>query len=312
MFRRHYSVKQIRWFLLNDLSPLQKEKMEIHLNDCPRCSRLLEEEKSLFNLLKKQSARYPSAEFLKKSRKQLIEQLGSVRTENIGQIKICKSRSLPFFNTPKLQLAVITVVFLFGLFIGRFFMSGRTPDHSVFNAGDKQTALTSSVNRVDIVPVNGGFHEVRIRFTSIHDETVQGRINDPEIQNLLFYLMRNAPQDNIRLKVINLLQQMEPNPSAQSAVAYALEKDQNPGIRMRAIKILNEMPLNDELVKILKNAFLKDTNSGIRIKAAESLSRWNDPDITPILENEAEDDEYVRALMIMNESETNKQQTRVM
>ena len=313
MFKKHLSIKKIRQLLLDDLSIRKKEMMEIHLKDCRRCSELMDEEKAIFDLLKKHPAWYPTADFLNKSRKQLIAQLGSPQNRKNVKTFQPKPAASPIFAVPRLQWAVMIGIFVIGLITGRFLLTNDINRRSSFIAGNNQAGFTIPVSQVDVMPVDGGFHEVQIKFTTINEETVQGRINDPEIQNILFNLIRYAPQDNIRLKVVNLLQQMKSSPSTQSALVYALEKDENPGIRMKAIKILDDLPLNEELVKILKNSFLKDNNPGIRVKAAETLSRrWHDPDITPILENEAKNDEYIRALMIMNETNKNKQQTRNM
>ena len=153
-------------------------------------------------------------------------------------------------------------------------------------------------------------NQFEMHFQTVQDFHIKGHINDPRLQYALAYLLMNSPKDNIRLKAIELLSQVSKHESVQLALIHALEYDVNPGIRLKAIKVLNQLPLNPSFKDIFIRAFIKDTNSGVRIETAEALSRCQDPDIVSVLQNEAQNDDFIKALVLKTQRQINQKETK--
>ena len=111
----------------------------------------------------------------------------------------------------------------------------------------------------------------------------------------------NDPRDNVRLKMVKLLETTAREVEVQGALIHALEKDKNPGVRMKAIKLLKTLPINESIKNILMKALFRETNSGIRREAADALNLLDDPEIRPVLEKRAIEDEYTRSLILKNQ-----------
>ena len=120
---------------------------------------------------------------------------------------------------------------------------------------------------------------------------------------MLSYALVNEPRDNIRLKTVGLLKESVIDENVYQALIHALEKDKNPGVRLKAIKLLKALPINEKVKEILISTLFQDTNPGVRIEAANVLSQVGDPNIRPILQKKASEDEYISTLVTKTDDE---------
>ena len=78
---------------------------------------------------------------------------------------------------------------------------------------------------------------------------------------------------------------------------YTLENDKNPGIRLKAIKLLKRLPMNESVKNILIQTLFHDSNTGVQVEAADALHDLEDPDVIPLLEKNAQENEYTKSLL---------------
>ena len=303
MKKNHLKPDQILLYLLNELSPGKRKAVDHHLSTCQICKTLLEREGEFIHQLRNQPHQEPEYGILTRCRERLDDRLRE-------QVNI-KNQKKPWFNIgeiftiriPIKQLAAATIIFLLGLVFGRFL-----PDPGIDQNGssaDALSALQSSmlVSNFQIIPSPDKSNHVEIRFHALQAKSLQGELNDPDIQYVLSYALVNEPRDNIRLKTVGLLKESVIDENVYQALIHALEKDKNPGVRLKAIKLLKALPINEKVKEILISTLFQDTNPGVRIEAANVLSQVGDPNIRPILQKKASEDEYISTLVTKTDDE---------
>ena len=297
MKQNHIEHDQLLLYLLKELSHRERKSIEIHLRTCHQCQAILEREKQFLKTLSGQQRQEPTEQLLQTCRNRLqvhLQEEARLKTRKLSLLKIGEYITI---RIPVKQFATVIAIFFLGVALGRFF-SLRDTDHGL-SSKESILALQSSmpVGDLQIVPSGEKPGQVEIRFRALQEGRIQGSLDDPDIQYALAYALVNAPHDNIRLKSVRLLQNFHQDESVQSALIHALEKDQNPGIRLKAIQLLKTLPVNKRIKKILVSALFKDPNTGIQIEAANALSQSDDPDILPILQKKAADDDYIKTLI---------------
>jgi hypothetical protein len=146
-------------------------------------------------------------------------------------------------------------------------------------------------------------NRVEIRFKTLREQVIRGRMDDPAVQSALSFALLNAPGAGIRLRSIDLLGQSRPEHSdVQEALVHAVENDANPGIRIKAIRMLIRLfPINDAIKTTLVRVFLQDPTEGIRIEAANRLSRLPGGGMLSTFQKDTSVDGYVQSLFLRGE-----------
>ena len=303
MKQQHIPHDQLFLYHMKELPHRERKSIEVHLRTCRQCQAVLEHEKRFLQILTRQSRQEPTEELLQACRNRLRVHLQEESRFKSRKLSWLNIREYVTIRIPVKQLATVIAIFLFGVVLGRF-LSLRD-SYQGLSSKEAILALQSSmpIGDLQVVPSGEKPGQVEIRFQALQEKRIQGSLNDPDIQYALAYALVNAPHDNIRLKSVQLLQDFPQDESVQSALIHALEKDRNPGIRLKAIRLLKTLPVNDRIKKILVSALFKDSNTGVRIEAANALSQSDDPDILPILQKKAADDDYIKTLISrMNDS----------
>ncbi len=297
MERHHIEYDQLVLYLLNELPSRERKTVENHIRTCPHCQGLLEREKRFLYKMRNLPQEQPNEDILQECRRRLRRQL---REEAIAK---AKRRSWLHigetitFRIPVKQFAAAAAIFLFGLALGRYSPRGGMNDAMSSQEAIRALHTAVPIGNFEVVPLDDKSNEVEIRFRTLQERRVVGNLGDPDIQYALAYALVNAPHDNIRLKSVQLLEPSTQDETVHRALIHALEKDENPGVRLKAIKLLNALPVSESIKKILVSALFYDPNAGIRIEAARALSRMDDPELLPILEKKASEDDYIRTLI---------------
>lgn len=296
MKRSHILPDQLLLYLLNELSPIEREKAENHLHTCRRCQNLLKREIGFLQLMRNQPQQDPGEPLLEKYRNRLRNHLREEATRRAQKKSWLNIWEYITIRLPVKRLATVAVVFLFGLVLGR--LLPHRGMESDLSSRDAILAIQSSmpINNFRVAPSYEKPDWIEIRFQTVQEKRLQGTLQNPDIQYALSYALMNEPKDNIRLKTVGLLEEGTQIELIQEALIHTLEKDKNPGIRLKAIKVLRTLPLNDSIKKILIYSLFKDPNPGIRIEATDALNQMTDPQIQSILQSKARDNEYMRAL----------------
>ena len=198
---------------------------------------------------------------------------------------------------PVRQVAMAAIVFIIGLTIGRVTFKYNTREDLSSREAIRSLQSAVPIGQFELVPSAENPDDVEIRFQTIQERRLIGSLQDPEVQFALSYALVNAPQDNIRLKSLGLLQPSSDDESVHRALIHAVEKDENPGVRLKALKLLKTLPVSEGIKNILISSLFQDPNAGIRVEAAKTLSGLEDPTVLPLLEKKAGEDDYIRALI---------------
>jgi len=117
-----------------------------------------------------------------------------------------------------------------------------------------------------------GSNRVRIDYERALPETVQGSVNDPQIQALLVMASRSTANSGIRMDSVDLLRQKPDDPAVRESLVYSLQSDSNPGVRLKAEEALAPMVKQDIRVRsAMLQSLLNDNNPGVRAGALKAL-----------------------------------------
>lgn len=292
MKTKHLTRKEILFFIQNTISVNEKKRMQQHLDGCDTCGRLLEEEIKLNDVLSNYYQFEPDESFLTESRNRLWRRIHHKKWEQIKKEKSNIKDLLPIF-VPNRQLVGALLVFVVGLFFGRIFtlMGPKVQTNDV-----RALEAAMPISHFQIVPSDEEGY-VTIQFRTVEEKQIKGKIEDPEIQYALSYALANETSDNVRLKSVQYLDNESEDVYVQKALIHALENDENPGVRLKAIKMMKKLPLNEDIKNALVFALFKDSNKGIRIEAAKRLYQAKDPAFQSMLEQHAEEDEFIKSLL---------------
>ncbi len=114
--------------------------------------------------------------------------------------------------------------------------------------------------------------KVTIKYDTVIPQTLEGDINDPQVQRLLLMATRSNRNSGVRLDSIDILKSQPEDNAVREALVYALRYDQNPGVRLKALDGLKSYVKDDVHVRdAVLEALMHDTNAGVRSEAISLL-----------------------------------------
>ena len=219
--------------------------------------------------------------------------------------------SSSFFITPQLAAAAFSFL-IAGLILGYlFFHSSDTVHYSLENLNpqnNKKEAMLSGdtrINNIRFIDKNTADGTIDFTFDAVKPVHIKGKINDPQIQNILTYSMLNEDNPGTRLNTISLLNssgQPQPDNEIKNALLSVVKFDNNQGVRWEAMKLLNKFKFDDEIKKTLLFVLQNDSSSGMRIEAMNRLveanktgSSFNSEDLSVFRQkSELDNNNYIR------------------
>jgi hypothetical protein len=301
MKTRHITAENLLLFLLGEMPRKAAGSLQSHFDACASCRSRLEREKSLLRILKRHPASFPHESVLDRHRMRLMHKLKfSVPSRTAKPVSQIILNVIKAVRPYRFQWATVAAVFCAGLIAGR--MVALQKDSGPASVREALQALESSspLSGFDVTAAGQGRNEVTIRFKTIQEHVMTGRLADQNVQRALSYVLRHSPGDHVRLRTLNLLAQSKPSrDEVREALIHTLESDDNPGVRLKAIRLLiDAFPVHETVKNALIRAFFRDSNEGIRIEAANSLNRLTDPDVVPLLRQQASANPYVQSLIM--------------
>ena len=140
--------------------------------------------------------------------------------------------------------------------------------------GAQQEASIAGIRNIVQEP---GSDRVRIDYERALPETVQGSVNDPQIQALLVMASRSTANSGLRMDSVDLLRQKPDDPAVRESLVYSLRSDSNPGVRLKAEEALAPMVKQDIRVRnAMLESLLNDNNPGVRAGALKALATVRD------------------------------------
>ena len=97
---------------------------------------------------------------------------------------------------------------------------------------------------------------------------------EPEILEALTLLINNEENLGVRLKVLNVLKALLPNPYAKATLVRILLDDPNPPMRIAALEALLDHELAQDDIGILHQIARQDTNNYLRSQAQQTIDKY--------------------------------------
>jgi HEAT repeat protein len=168
--------------------------------------------------------------------------------------------------------ALAAVIFMvgFGGGIGTMYRMSSSMHGSAISSGQQEASIAGIRNIVQ----EPGSNQVRIDYERALPETVQGSVNDPQIQALLVMASRSTANSGLRMDSVDLLKQKPEDPAVRESLVYSLQSDSNPGVRLKAEEALAPMVKQDVRVRnAMLESLLNDNNPGVRAGALKALNK---------------------------------------
>jgi HEAT repeats/Putative zinc-finger len=193
--------------------------------------------------------------------------------------------------------ALAAVIFMvgFGGGLGTMYRMSASLHGGALSVEQQQEASIAGIRNIVQEP---GTDRVRIDYERALPETVQGSVNDPQIQALLVMASRSTANSGLRINSVDLLRQKPDDPAVRESLIYSLRSDSNPGVRLKAEEALAPMVKQDIRVRnAMLESLLNDNNPGVRAGALKALEAVpNDTSVRQALTQLAKEDpnEFVR------------------
>ena len=281
----------ITLYVFDELGDADRAEVEHHLARCGGCAREAEAEKHLRRVMDLRPRLEPSSALLADCRASLSEALEALppRPSWAGWTRLLMDP----FSGLRLEWKAGLAIFLLSVgFSGGWFWARRASAAAADAASEFSEANISNIYA--ITPAPDG--RLQIALDTTRRRVVTGRPDDPRIERLLVYALRNYYNSGIRLESIDQLKGRTQDSQIRGALIAALRSDKNPGVRLKALEALRGLEGNAEVRKTLLDVLMKDDNAGVRIKAIDQLTRLQDASNIPTLQRLAEEDPntYIR------------------
>jgi hypothetical protein len=256
-----------------ELSAQERAACEAHLAECESCWATWEKTQRLHKVLAERPRREPTAALLAESRQALEEALDR---EQHGWRALFQNR-LPILRLqPASSFALGVTLVLGGFGLGWALRphadrltsgSAGVNTASVANP-DLENMRISSISRIAPDPKTGG---VRITMDAERRVTLEGSLDDPQIQKVLVYAMKSYDNPGIRRDTLDALRSHLNDPNIRQALLYAVKHDPNAGVRLEALEAVRGMEPGEDVNRALLDALEHDSNPGVRVAAVDAL-----------------------------------------
>src|SRR5579872_3245706 len=261
-------------YIYDELEDADRFALEHHLGECAECRAEVDSHREILSLMAQREMPEPSLTMLSASRMRLQESL-----EHEKPLRWW--RNIPFdlvgwMHQAKLSPALAAALLLSGFLSGTFatykIASNSNDAKNVASVGDISPSQASIAGVRGIVQ-DPSTNNVRIQYDTLTPRTVQGTLDDPQIQQLLLYATRSNYNSGVHVDSIDLLARKSDDLRIREALMYALHYDKNPGVRLKALSGLQPYVGSDVRVRdAVLEALIHDSNPGVRSEAIGMLS----------------------------------------
>ncbi|MFQ5695103.1 MAG: HEAT repeat domain-containing protein [Terriglobia bacterium] len=282
--------------LYDELSAEERTEIEAHLKACAGCRETEAELRRLQAVLNERPLREPTPELLVQCRWDLDEALDSEMTGWRGLLRSwlgCTPITLA--KRAAAGLAILVAGFSLGWTLQQRAVppASTTASGPQFSGADLSNLRIHNVSQAPADPQTG---QPRFVVDVGQQRRLEGTLDDPGIQRVLVYVMKNYENPGIRRDTLEALLPRRQDPMVQEALLYVLRNDPNAGVRLAALEAVGELTWSGQIRQMLLESLETDANPGVRVAAIDVLLRHAGQEMVPRLERLAQEDEnpYVR------------------
>jgi anti-sigma factor RsiW len=260
--------ENIALYLYDELADDARHELEGHAERCPECAAELKAMRVFHGEMSELPQPEVTPNLLASARIQLSEALETVQPRRGWRWSL---DPMALLRQMRFSPALASVIFLvgFGGGLGTMYRMSTAMHGSVLSADQQQEASIAGIRNI---VQEAGSDRVRIDYERALPETVQGSVNDPQIQALLVLASRSTVNSGLRMDSVELLRQKPDDPAVRESLVYSLRSDSNPGVRLKAEEALTPMVKQDIRVRnAMLESLLNDNNPGVRAGALKAL-----------------------------------------
>jgi len=287
--------QNVTLYLYGELADDAQHELEQHVARCQTCAAELAEQREFQEQMSALPVEEPTASFLAASRMRLQEALEHEHPQRAWYQRLAFDPTA-WLRQVRFSPALAMVIFMvgFGGGLGAMYQSMR------HNPGIRpQDNITeTAIGGVTSIEKDPATNEVKVQYDRVAPGTVQGRVSDPKVQDLLLYAAKSNENSGVRLSSVDALAEKTDDPRVRETLTYALRYDSNPGVRLHSLEGLAAYVKDDIRVRnAVLESLLNDSNLGVRSGALHALEPVKaDSSVRMALEQLAKDDpsDYMR------------------
>jgi hypothetical protein len=269
----HNCEENLPLLVYGELSTEEQAAFDEHLAECANCREARVKLEQLHQVLRQRPQPEVTPAVLAEARMALDEALDR---EQHGWRALLRNGlpTLRFQPASGFALALTFVLCGFGLGWELRPRAGRQPAalSQVSNAGvassDLENMQIKGISGIAPDPRTGG---VKITMDAERRVTLEGSLDDPNIQRVLVYAVKNYDNPGIRRDTLDALRSRADTPNIRQALIYAMRHDPNAGVRLEALATVSGMKPSGDVQSALVDAIERDSNPGVRVAAVDAL-----------------------------------------
>jgi hypothetical protein len=296
-------------YVYGELSDEDSHSLELHMAGCEFCRGELQAYQALRQTMSLAPVEEPSPNFLAQSRVRLDDALDLLPPASLWmRFEIGWQGFLAQLQAaPGMAMAIAVVGLGIGGAAGHFWkheLAHRpVPQKIALSSTSEATAVPSVYNVSQIVP-HPNTDMVEVHFNTMVPATVEGSIDDPEVQKLLLMATQNSVDPSVQSNSVSLLAAQckagrfcEDGP-VRTALMVALRYDRDPSVRMKALDGLEPYVGQDVRVRdAVLESLMHDPSQTVRSQALQMLDPVQaDSSVRVVLQNvsTADDNQAIR------------------
>jgi anti-sigma factor RsiW len=260
--------ENIALYLYNELADDAHHELEGHAERCPECAAELQAMRVFHGEMSELPQPEVTPNLLASARIQLSAALETVQPRRGWRWSL---DPMALLRQMHFSPALATVIFIvgFGGGLGTMYRMSAALHGDALSTEQQQDASIAGIRNIVQEP---GSDRVRIDYERALPQTIQGSVNDPQIQALLVMASRSTVNSGLRMDSVDLLRQKPDDPAVRESLIYSLRSDSNPGVRLKAEEALMPMVKQDIRVRnAMLESLLNDNNPGVRAGALKAL-----------------------------------------
>jgi hypothetical protein len=259
--------EQLPFLLYGELSFDEEESVETHLDGCAECRVALERERELTAVFD-QVAVEPSPALLRACREGLAERLAM----ETAPVRVAAEPQAGwwdrFVDTLTMPMKMLRPAGAVAL-IAVGFLGARLIPAGIGGIGSMSLADVGASRVRSVEPAADG--RIHIVLDETRQRSVDGRMDDADIRELLLAATKDASDDGLRAETVALLTTNAGTTDVRDVLMYAVRNDQNAGVRLKALDGLKQFTGDADVRGALADVLASDTNQAMRIRAIDLL-----------------------------------------
>ena len=290
-----------------ELSPQQQAELDLHLHTCPECQVELQRIEAFGRVFAAEILPEVSPNLLARSRMLLDERLDDLPAESVlvrlGRALQSTWHSLQ--SAPALSTLLLGVGFLSGNALHRYQAAHQPlPQPTVVLPG----ATDGTITGISSVAQTGQPDVVQVTYNRMVPQVVQGRMEDPQIRQLLMTAAERGTESQVRADSVSLLasecraghrcEDLGDGKGFRDALLVSLRYDRSPAVRIKALEGLQPYIAQDSRVRdAVLESLMRDGSADVRKRAIGMLEPVQaDSSVRQVLHHVSTQDEnpYIR------------------